>query len=236
MHKKRRILLKITGEALLSTQNHQLSPLLLTAVISQIKELRSSIQFGIVIGGGNFFRGKEHGKRMGISPSVGHQIGLLATMMNGLVVKDLLEQQALTTALFSAVSCPEIGIPVSQQAIDHALEQGCTLVFAGGTGNPFFSTDTTAIIRALQIEADEVWKATTIDGVYTADPKQDPHAQRLDTLSFDYALQNKLKIMDATAYILASENKQKIRVFSLFEPEALFKAAQEKNFGSILSS
>jgi uridylate kinase len=233
---KRRILLKLTGEAFLSTLNHELSPILIKKVFAQIKALQSSIQFGIVVGGGNFFRGKEHGARMDITPAIGHQIGLLATMMNGLVVKDLLEQQDVPTSLFSAVSCPEIASPLSQQGMDKALAQGHTLVFAGGTGNPFFSTDTTAVLRGLQIKAQEIWKATNIDGIYTADPKKNPLAERLPHVTFDYALEHKLKIMDTTAYVIAAENNLPIRVFSIFEPQALMHAAEEKKFGSIMNS
>lgn len=234
MSRKKRILLKLTGEAFLSTTNHELSPTLIKNVFKQISKLNEQIQFGIVVGGGNFFRGNEHGKKMGIRPSIGHQIGMLATMMNGLVVKDLLEQEDLPTALFSAVSCPEIGASLSQQAIDQALDADQTIVFAGGTGNPFFSTDTTAVLRGLQIKADEVWKASHIDGVYTADPKKDPHAQLLPSLTFKYAIDNRLQIMDATAFTLAAENKQKIRVFSVFTEQALIKAAQDKDFGSVI--
>ncbi len=234
--KKRRILLKLTGEAFLCQTNHTLSPLVIKDVVAQIKTLHPTIQFGIVVGGGNFFRGNKHGKTMGISPSVGHQIGLLATMMNGLMIKDLLEQVGLTAELFSAVSCPEIGKPISQQAIDEALATDHIIVFAGGTGNPFFTTDTTAILRGLQIQADEVWKATNVDGVYTQDPKINPDATKLATLTFDYAIQHKLKIMDATSFILAAEHNQRVRIFNVFEPQALITAAQKTNFGSIISS
>ncbi len=231
---KRRILLKLTGEAFLSTQNHHLNPDLINTIIAQIKQLESQIQFGIVVGGGNFFRGNEHGKRMGITPAVGHQIGIIGTLMNGLMIKDLLEQQDLKASLLTAFTCPEIGIPTSDQAIGNALNKGDTLVFAGGTGNPFFSTDTTAVLRGLQMKADQIWKASHIDGVYTADPRKDSNAQLLPELTYKYALDNKLGIMDATAFTLASEHRQTIRVFSALRPHAIIQAAENIHFGSTI--
>jgi len=234
MNRKKRILLKLTGEAFLSTQNTHLDPAVITDIIRQIKHLSDTTQFGIVVGGGNFFRGNQHGKRMGISSSVGHQIGMIATLMNGLMLKDLLEQQDLKTALFTAVTCPEVGSSISGQAIENALSSDATIVFAGGTGNPYFSTDTTAVLRGLQINADQIWKASHIDGVYNADPKKDPNASLLKECTFDFALQNKLGIMDATAYALASDNKKTIRVFSIFTADALQKATHDPLFGSTI--
>lgn len=234
MDVKKRILLKLTGEAFLSTQNHNLSPQLLNAVIDQIKQLSTHYQFGIVVGGGNFFRGNEHGKRMGISRAVGHQIGILATLMNGLMLKDLLEHHELKTSLFTAVTCPEMATSISQQAIEDALVHDDVIVFAGGTGNPFFSTDTTAVLRGLQINATQIWKASHIDGVYTADPKIDSNATVIPDLTYKYALDHNLGIMDATAFALASVNKQTIRVFSIFTHNALIKASESAHFGSTI--
>lgn len=234
METKKRILLKLTGEAFISTTNNNLNPVLVNDLFNQIKKLSTHYQFGLVIGGGNFFRGKQHGKTMGITPPVGHQIGMLATLMNGLMVKDLLEQHGVTASLFSAITCPEMASSISQQAIENALLKDQVIIFAGGTGNPFFSTDTTAVLRSLQINAHEIWKASHIDGVYSADPKKDPQAQLLKDITYQYALEHKLGIMDATAFTLAAENKQIIRVFSAFEPNALIKASEEKNFGSII--
>lgn len=231
---KKRILLKLTGEAFLSTQNHNLSPALINAVIDQIKQLSNQYQFGIVVGGGNFFRGNEHGKRMGVSAPVGHQIGMLATVLNGLMMKDLLEQKELKASLCSAITCPEIATSISQQGIEDALKHDDVIVFAGGTGNPFFSTDTTAVLRGLQINAEQIWKASHIDGVYSADPKTNANAQLLTDLTYKYALDNRLGIMDATAFTLASENKQTIRVFSVFTENALINAAQNPQFGSTI--
>lgn len=234
MSEKKRILLKLTGEAFISTANHNLNPHLVNDLFEQIKKLSDKYQFGLVIGGGNFFRGKQHGKAMGITPPVGHQIGMLATLMNGLMVKDLLEQRGVMASLFSAITCPEMASSISQQAIENALTKDQVIIFAGGTGNPFFSTDTTAVLRSLQISAHEIWKASHVDGVYSADPKKDSSACLLKSITYQYALEHKLGIMDATAFTLAAENKQTIRVFSAFEPQALIKASQEKDFGSTI--
>ena len=176
MSEKKRILLKLTGEAFISTANHSLNPTLVNDLFLQIKQLSDRYQFGIVIGGGNFFRGKQHGKLMGVTQPVGDQIGMLATLMNGLMVKDLLEQHNVRASLYSAITCPEMASSISQQAIENALLQDQVIIFAGGTGNPFFSTDTTAVLRSLQINASEIWKASHIDGVYSADPKKDTGA------------------------------------------------------------
>ena len=234
MAAKKRILLKLTGELFLNQKNKKLSADAVNDIIRQIKELHNTHQFGIVVGGGNFFRGKEHGKLLGISQSMGHQVGMLATMMNGLILKDLLEQQGIATEHVCAISSPEIGKPISQQAITTALNNDRTLIFSGGTGNPFFTTDTTSILRALQARADEVWKGTHVAGVYDKDPNKYPDAQLIKKLTFSQALQEKLGIMDATAYALAQQHQQSVRVFDIFTENALVRAAHEQNFGSII--
>lgn len=232
MSTKKRVLLKLTGELLLSEDKKQLTAFTLNNLIRQLKELHSTHDFGIVIGGGNFFRGNQHGKALGLSAAAGHQVGMLATMMNGIIIKDLLEQQGLQTTLFSALTCPEIGSSITTQSIDNALQQGKILLFTGGTGNPFFTTDTSAILRGLQIKADEVWKGTHVDGVYSADPKKDPHAVLLSTVSYKEALEHRYGIMDATAFALAYEHRMLIRIFNIFTPHALKRASQEPHFGT----
>ncbi len=234
MNRKKRILLKLTGELFLDRKQKTLSANAINDIIRQIKELHDTYQFGIVIGGGNFFRGKEHGKQLGISQSIGHNVGILATMMNGLIVKDLLEQQELSATHFCAIACPEIGQPISQQAITTAVSNNQTLVFSGGTGNPFFTNDTNAILRALQIEATEIWKGTHVDGVYDKDPNKHTDAQLIKELSFSQALTQQLGIMDATAYALARQYQQRVRVFDIFANNALIRATREHDFGSII--
>lgn len=233
---KKRILLKLTGEIFLDKTTHVLNATAINAIIAQIKYLQPHMLFGIVVGGGNFFRGNKEGRQLGLTPSVGHQIGMLATMMNGLILKDLLEQQGLSAALFCAMPSPEVGEPISQQTITLALEHNTTLVFTGGTGNPFFTTDTNAILRSLQISADEIWKATNIDGIYSADPRINPHAKRLARVTYTQALREKLGIMDMTAYALAETYRKTIRIFDVFSPNALVQAAEDKNFGSFIES
>ncbi|HEX2978118.1 MAG TPA: hypothetical protein VHO47_03285 [Candidatus Babeliales bacterium] len=235
MHSKTTILLKLTGEILVSPLTQALDSQRVRVIAQQIKQLQATHRFGIVIGGGNFFRGSKQGTALGLTPSVGHQIGMLATMMNGLIVKDLLEQEGLPCTVFCAVPSPEVGSPISAQTIQNARAGNSLMIFTGGTGNPFFTTDTTAILRGLQINAHEVWKCTSVDGVYTADPKTAPHAQLVASLSYNDALMQKLGIMDATAIALARESRLPIRVFNIFSDNALVRAANDSTFGSTIS-
>lgn len=230
---KKTILLKLTGEVFLSS-TRTLNASLINSIAHQIKELSDRYYFGIVIGGGNFFRGNVQGKALGLSPSVGHQIGMLATVMNGLIINDLFEQQGVQSAVFCALPSSEIGTAISQQAINNAIEKGTCIIFTGGTGNPFFTTDTTAVVRALQMQADMVWKATHVEGIYDADPRQKENARLLKSISFKEVLDNNLKIMDSTAFTLAREHRLPIRVFNIFHENALLKAAESSDFGSII--
>jgi len=231
---KKRILLKLTGEIFLDEEGKPTSKNV-RSIIAQIKKISDQFQFGIVIGGGNFFRGSQHGTRMGVRSSVGHQIGMLATMMNGLMLKDLIEQDELSAELLCAMPSPEIGKPISQQSIQTSLKKDEILIFTGGTGNPFFTTDTTAILRALQIQADQVWKGTSIDGAYSADPKKDPAAKKLETITFKQAIEQQLGIMDLTAYAMAEQHDETIRIFDIFAPDALLHAARDPQFGSTIT-
>jgi uridylate kinase len=233
---RKRILLKVTGEVLLSSDKHTLDGNLLGAIAQQIKHLSATHYFGIVIGGGNFFRGSKHGKALGITPSVGHQIGMLATMMNGLIVKDVFEKNGIDSTIFCAVPASEVGRPISQQAIESALSKEQCMIFTGGTGNPFFTTDTTAVLRGLQIDAHEIWKGTNVDGIYTADPKIDPTASIISRISYQEVLNQRLRIMDATAIALAQEHSLTIRVFNIFKSQAIVHATQSNTFGSIIGS
>lgn len=227
------ILLKITGEILLDDKK-ELSNISIQNIAVQIKKLQPAYQFGIVIGGGNFFRGAKQGKQLGISPSVGHQIGMLGTMMNGLILKDIFEQYDIPCTLFCAVPAAEVGIPISQQAIESALAKERCPIFTGGTGNPFFTTDTTAVLRGLQINAKQVWKGTGVEGIYNKDPHQFPDAQLIKEISYQEALLEELAILDSTAFALAQRHQLPLRVFNIFEPDALLKAAHDPHFGSIV--
>jgi len=234
MTPRKRILLKLTGEIFLSDDKKSLSPIHIATVLDQLKTLADSYQFGIVVGGGNFFRGNVHGKTLGVTPAIGHSVGMLATMMNGLLLKDLLEQRNLSARLLSAIPCPEVGIPISQQAIQHGLDKGDTLIFIGGTGNPFFTTDTNAVLRSIQISADEIWKGTGVDGLYDANPHTTDHAQFLPRATYQEVLTQELGVMDATAFTLAKEHHQTIRIFNIFAPNILIDIAQNKPIGSII--
>ncbi len=228
-----KIMLKLTGEVFLDS-NKRLSGEMVRSIIRQLKQLSETHQFGIVVGGGNFFRGSQHGKQLGIDTAVGHQIGMLATMMNGLILKDLVEQQDLSAALFCAMPSPEIGEAICQQTIHAALETRDVLIFSGGTGNPFFTTDTNAILRALQMGADVVWKGTNVDGVYDHDPRINKNACKLPLVSYDQAFNQQLGIMDLTAYALAYQHKKIVRVFDIFTKDALILVANDPTFGSII--
>lgn len=233
MSKRTRIMLKITG-TIFRAEDNTLNATAINKIIAQLKKLSSTYQFGLVIGGGNFFRGSQQGKQLGLSDSAGHQIGMLATMMNGLIIKDLMRQHDLSAKLFSAIECAQVGSAISHSAIQSALEKHQVLIFAGGTGNPFFTTDTNAVLRALQIGAKEIWKGTDVDGIYTADPRQKPDARRLDKLTYQEALNQKLKIMDPPAFALAEQYHEIVKVFNIFADNALLKVSSEPDFASTI--
>lgn len=227
----KRILLKLTGEFL--TVDHAAR---LDNLLKNIAALRKTHQFGIVVGGGNFFRGHQHGSAFGLRTTAGHTVGMLATLMNGTILHDRMTQAGIPARILSALSCENIAEPLSQQSIDRACDAGDVIIFAGGTGNPFFTTDTNAIIRALQMQADAVWKATKVDGIYTADPHVDTKATMLPRLTHEEAIQRAIGIMDATALTLAQEQNMPIRVFNLFDHNALLTAAQTADIGSIIET
>ncbi|HRN77957.1 MAG TPA: UMP kinase [Candidatus Dependentiae bacterium] len=230
----KRILLKLTGTILLDTDG-KLSSVHITQLVRQLYALRSSHQFGIVIGGGNFFRGNQHGTAMGLQPTTAHQVGMLATMMNGLIIRNICTQLGLNTSVLCALPCPTVGQLVSEHTIQQAQQRGDIIIFTGGTGNPFFTTDTTAVLRALQMGADEIWKATDVDGIYHADPRKQPDARFIPATTYNEALRQNLAIMDSTAYTLAAQHNLVIRVFNAFAPDAFIQAAHNQTFGSILA-
>ena len=234
MSTKKRVLLKLTGEIFLDPKSCGLSTVAIKKVIAQIKQLHDRYQFCIVTGGGNFFRGDEQGKKLGLGAWSGHQIGMLATMMNGLIIDDLLGQENIPSEIFTATVCLDVGFPINHEAVKNSLEERKTLIFVGGTGNPFFTTDTNAVLRALEIEADEIWKGTNVGGVYSTDPRIDPEATFIKDLTYQQALDKKIKVMDATAFTLASQHKLTIRVFNIWKNDALHEVASNKDFGSTI--
>lgn len=230
----KRILLKLTGTILLDADG-KLSSVHITQLARQLYALRSSHRFGIVIGGGNFFRGGQHGVAMGLQPTTAHQVGMLATMMNGLIIRNICMQLGLSTTVLCALPCPTVGQLVSEHAIQQAQQRDDIIIFTGGTGNPFFTTDTTAVLRALQMGADEIWKATDVNGIYHTDPRKQPDARFIPAITYNEALRQNLAIMDSTAYTLAAQHNLMIRVFNAFASDALIQAAHNQTFGSILA-
>jgi uridylate kinase len=232
---KQLILLKITGEIFINRQDKTMTSTHLANLAQQIAQLKDTHQFGIVMGGGNFFRGASSHPKLKINKATGHQIGMLATMMNGLIVQDILTQHGHATTLVCALPAEGIGTYVSQEAITTALNAGHILIFTGGIGTPFFTTDTAAVVRALQMNAHQIWKGTTINGVYSDDPAKNPQAYLIKHLTMQDAIEKKLGIMDTTAYVLAQEHKQSIRIFNIFAENALVHAAHNPQFGSCIA-
>lgn len=234
-HTTPRILLKITGESLLSSDKRTTNPSLWESLLEQIQQLKQTYQFGIVVGGGNFFRGGTHGTSLGMRPAVAHSVGMLATLMNGVIIKDMCDRSSIPATVLSALDCPSVGESISQHAIDRAFANHHLVLFVGGTGNPFFTTDTCAVIRGLQIGASEIWKGTKVNGIYNDDPLKNSQAQLIKQIDYASLLQAKLAIMDATAVTLAQTHQQTIRVFDIFQKDALLHAAHDASFGSTIT-
>ncbi len=231
------IVIKLSGEFLIDKNTGILSLSSLKELALQIIELSQQYQFSFVMGGGNFWRGSIMTQATGIRSQASHEIGMYATYMNGMILQDTFEQMGIDTALLTAGSASGVGDgPINQRTIHRALTEGKTILCAGGTGNPYFTTDTAAVIRACQLGAQQVWKLTTIDGIYSQDPKKDPHAQLLKTVSYTEALEKKYGIMDQTAYSIAEQNKLIIRIVYMYHPQVLLKLATDKYFGSIIGA
>ncbi|MCF7800112.1 UMP kinase [Candidatus Babeliales bacterium] len=223
------ILIKLTGTIFNPSQNGE--GFFIEKIINQIKELKKNYNIGIVIGGGNIFRGNQHGKQFNLSKTTGHNAGMLATMINGLILQDLFEKQDLDSIILSAIECPKITNIINQQNIKNALKDNKIIIFVSGTGNPFFTTDTNAILRALQINAQQVFKCTNVDGVYSDDPAK-KESVFYKNISYKEYIEKNLKIMDLTAITLAQENSIKIRVFNIFKDNALINAIKDPSYGS----
>ncbi|MBA2307659.1 UMP kinase [Candidatus Dependentiae bacterium] len=228
--RKKTILLKITGETL-PRADQGLDGSILEKLAFQVKQLRATHRFGVVMGGGNFFRGARPGK-ITLSANVGHSVGMLATAMNGLIIQDIFQQSGISTHLFTASHGGTIGDELSPQNLDTALAEKECLIFAGGSGNPYITTDTTAVIRALQIGASEIWKGTNVNGIYSEDPRKNTLARLLPQVRYEDAVKNRYAVMDLTAFTLAEQYKVPLRVFNIFKDEALLQAAQDPSFGS----
>jgi uridylate kinase len=213
--KHNRILLKLSGEALMGSMDYGIDPKVIARVAAEIRGIiEEGVQVGVVIGGGNIFRGEGLAKA-GIDRVAGDHMGMLATVINALALQDALERLGVFARVMSALKINEVCEDyIRRRAVRH-LEKGRACIFAAGTGNPFFTTDTAASLRAIEINADLLVKATKVDGVFTADPVKDPSARRYTTLGFDEALNRKLGVMDATALVMCRDNNIPLRVFNV---------------------
>ena len=230
----RRVLLKLSGEALQGSEGFGIDPAVLERMAQEIKELvELGVQVGLVIGGGNLFRGAGLAKA-GMNRVVGDHMGMLATVMNGLAMRDALHRAYVNARLMSAIPLQGVCDSYSWAEAISQLRAGKVVIFSAGTGNPFFTTDTAAALRGSEIGAEIVLKATKVDGIYTADPKKDPSATRYDKLTFDEAIAKNLGIMDATAFALCRDQKLPIKVFSIFKPGALKRVVMGEDEGTLV--
>ena len=230
-----RILLKLSGESLMGTQSYGISPAMLEQYVKDVKEVvEKGVQVAIVIGGGNIFRGLS-GASKGMDRVQGDYMGMLATLINSLALQAELEKQGVRTELLGGLAIEPICKEMSRRRAQEAMKEGRVVIIGGGTGNPFFTTDTASTLRAIEIEADVMLKGTRVDGVYTADPEKDPTATKYQTLSFQEALGKKLKIMDLTAFALCEENHLPIYVFDMNRPGNLLKVVTGEEIGTLVS-
>jgi uridylate kinase len=230
----RRVVVKLSGEALMGAGSHGLDAGTLEMIAADLAEAaRKGIETAVVVGGGNFFRGIA-GAEKGIERARADSIGMLATVMNALAIEYAIEKQGRPARALSAIPMPSICEPYSRQAALHHLDKGRVVVLAGGTGNPFFTTDTGAALRAAELSCDVILKATQVDGVYSADPKRDPNARRFDSLTHDEAIAKNLAIMDTAAFALARENRIPIVVFSIKQPGAICAALEGRGMSTLV--
>ena len=231
----KRILLKLSGEALLGERSHGVDPKRILAYSKEIKEIvDSGIELAIVIGGGNIFRGIS-GASNGIDRVQADYMGMLATVINGLALQSSLEELKVQTRLQTAVKIEAVAEPyIKRKAVRH-LEKKRVVIFGAGTGNPFFTTDSAAVLRAVEINADAILKGTRVDGIYNIDPEKNENAVKFKHLTYDEAINKKLKIMDSTAFTLSQENKLPIIVFNMNKPGNLKKIVEGSEIGTIVN-
>ena len=232
----KRVLVKISGEVLMGNAPFGLDPSVVDRISADIVSLRSqNVEVALVVGGGNIFRGVQVAAS-GIDRATGDYMGMLATVMNALALGASIERQGATARVMSALEMPAVCETFSRPKALRHFERGHVMVFAAGTGNPFFTTDTAAALRAAEMGCEVLLKATNVDGVYTADPKLDKTAKRYDRLSFDEALSRDLKVMDAAAFALARENRIPVIVFSIHEPGSIQAAVMGTGRGTLVGA
>jgi uridylate kinase len=232
--KYKRILLKLSGEALMGDDPYGINRQTIEGIVQEIAAVaRLGVELGVVIGGGNIFRGVAPGAA-GMDRATADYMGMLATVMNALALQDAMRRAGLDCRVQSALNIEQVVEPYIRGKAIRYLEEGRIVVFAAGTGNPFFTTDTAAALRASEVGAEIVLKATKVDGVYTADPRMDPAATRYARLSFDEAIQRNLKVMDATALALCRDQKLPVNVFSIFKKDALLRVVAGEDEGTLV--
>ncbi len=230
----KRVLLKLSGEALMGDDAFGINHATIVRIVGEVAEVtRLGVQVAVVIGGGNIFRGVAGGS-VGMDRATADYMGMLATVMNALALGDTMNKAGLTARVMSAIAIEQVVEPYVRPKALQYLEEGKVVIFAAGTGNPFFTTDTAAALRGAEIGAQVVIKATKVDGVYSADPKKDPLAKRYHQLSFDAAMGQNLGIMDATAFALCRDQKLPIKVFSILKPGALKRVVQGQDEGTLV--
>ncbi|MEE4174367.1 MAG: UMP kinase [Xanthomonadales bacterium] len=230
----RRILLKLSGEALLGNEDYGIDPKIIDRIAGEIRDVIAiGVEVAVVIGGGNIFRGAGLAQS-GIDRVTGDHMGMLATVMNSLALQDSLEKIGTDARVMSALAIHDVCEDyIRRRAVRH-LEKGRVVICAAGTGNPFFTTDTAAALRAIEVDADILLKATKVDGIYNADPAIEKKASRYDSLSYDEVIEGKLRVMDANAIVLCREQEMPIRVFNVFDPGNLMKLVTGQDVGSIV--
>ncbi|MEL6918145.1 MAG: UMP kinase [Bacteroidota bacterium] len=231
----KRILLKLSGEALMGERQYGIDPKRLSEYADEIKEVvDKGVEVAIVIGGGNIFRGLA-GESNGMDRVQGDHMGMLATIINGLALQSALEGKNVQTRLQSAIKINEVAEPFIRRRAMRHLEKGRVVIFGGGTGNPYFTTDSAAVLRAIEIEANVILKGTRVDGIYTSDPEKDKNATKFDTISFNDVLTKGLKVMDTTAFTLSQENELPIVVFDMNKKGNLLKIISGENIGTVVN-
>ena len=232
--KYKRILLKLSGEALTGSENFGIDPKVLDSMALAIGQLVGiGVQVGLVIGGGNLFRGAAL-QKAGLDRVTGDHMGMLATVMNALAMRDALERSNIATRVMSAIPMSGVVDHYDRRKAVRALADGDVVIFSAGTGNPFFTTDSAACLRGIEIDAELVLKATKVDGVYSADPMKDPDAKKYDRLGYDEVLNKKLEVMDLTAIVLCRDHNMPVRVFEMDKPGALLNIVRGGQEGTLI--
>ncbi len=230
--KYKRVIIKLSGEALAGSKGHGIDEQVLQSVVEEIKAVSQlGVEIGIIVGGGNFWRGRQ-GREM--DRATADYMGMLATVINALGLQDALEREGMPTRVQTALTITRVAEPyILRKALSH-LSKGRVVIFACGTGNPYFTTDTTAALRAAEIGADVLLLAKNVDGIYDSDPKQNPNAKKFDKITYKEYIEKDLKAMDTTAITICMENKIPVLAFGLFEKDALVKAVKGENIGTII--